>query len=135
MFQGVKGEADLFAVLGHPVRRALLDHLREADGGEQPVKRLAAPFAISRPAISQHLAVLLAAGLVRERKVGREHHYRLEGARLREVYRWAGRYARFWEERLDALGQYLDETETAPPVAPPRGRPAGAGAGEPGDAP
>ena len=134
MFQGVKGEADLFAVLGHPVRRALLDHLREADGGEQPVKRLAAPFAISRPAISQHLAVLLAAGLVRERKVGRERHYRLEGARLREVYQWAGRYARCWAGRLDALGLYLDET--APPEAPPRGRRAGAvAAGEPGDAP
>jgi DNA-binding transcriptional ArsR family regulator len=134
MFQGVKGEADLFAVLGHPVRRALLDHLREADGGEQPVKRLAAPFAISRPAISQHLAVLLAAGLVRERKVGRERHYRLEGARLREVYQWAGRYARFWQGRLDALELYLDET--APPEDPPRGRRAGAGtAGEPGDAP
>jgi DNA-binding transcriptional ArsR family regulator len=107
MFQGVKGEADLFAVLGHPVRRALLDRLREAGGGEQPVKRLAAPFAISRPAVSQHLAVLLAAGLVRERKVGRERHYRLDGARLREVYQWAGRYARCWEARPGASGAAL----------------------------
>src|SRR5262245_52826229 len=96
MFQGVKGQADLFAVLGHPVRRALLDRLREADGGERPVKQLAAPFAVSRPAISQHLAVLLAAGLVRERRVGRERHYRLDGARLREVHRWAGQYEPCW---------------------------------------
>ena len=126
MFQGVKGEADLFAVLGHPVRRALLDHLREAGGGEQPVKRLAAPFAISRPAISQHLAVLLAAGLVRERKVGRERHYRLEGTRLREVHQWAGRYARFWAAGLDALGRYLDDGADGAD---------GAGREEPGGAP
>src|SRR5690349_8070607 len=112
MFQGVKGEADLFAVLGHPVRRALLDHLREAGGGEQSVKRLAAPFAVSRPAISQHLAVLLAAGLVRERKVGRERHYRLEGTRLREVYRWAGRYEPFWEARPAAPGRPGDDRAT-----------------------
>jgi len=107
MFQGVKGgrapaPADVFAVLGHPLRRALLDHLREA-GGEQSVKRLAAPFAVSRPAVSQHLAVLLAAGLVRERKVGRERHYRLDAGRLREVYRWVGHFARFWEPHLETV--------------------------------
>src|SRR3712207_3861562 len=89
------GEADVFAVIAHPVRRALLDRLRETAGRDEPVRRLAAPFPASRPAVSQHLAVLLAAGLVRERKVGRERYYRLEPRRLREVAEWVGPYERF----------------------------------------
>jgi DNA-binding transcriptional ArsR family regulator len=88
---------DVFAVIAHPLRRALLDLLQAAPGQEQSVKRLAASFEVTRPAISQHLAVLLAAGLVTERKVGRERRYRLQGDRLREVYGWLGRYARCWE--------------------------------------
>jgi len=97
---------DVFAAISDPTRRQLLDVLGR---GEQPVKRLAEPFAMSRPAISQHLAILRKAGLVGVRRVGRERRYHLIAVRLREVYDWAAHFERFWHEKLAALGRYLDE--------------------------
>lgn len=105
------GERQLNAVLhalADPTRRALLGLLAEA---EQPVNALAAPFAMSRPAVSQHLRVLRDAGLVVERRVGRERLYRLDPTPLAEVRDWLRRYDRFWGERLDALGDYLEEAD------------------------
>jgi DNA-binding transcriptional ArsR family regulator len=95
----------VFEALAHPVRRGLLDLLVE---GDCPVRELARPFDVSRPAISQHLRVLLEAGLVVERRQGRERHYRLQPEGLRDVRRWLQRYDRFWQERLQRLGAYLD---------------------------
>ena len=100
-------QADVFQAISDPTRRILLHLVAEE---EQPVSRLSEAFAISRPAISQHLRILLDAGLVTERRVGRERRYRLRAAPLREVRDWAGQYERFWRERLDALGKHLDET-------------------------
>jgi DNA-binding transcriptional ArsR family regulator len=97
---------DVFQAISDPTRRGLLDLLRE---GEQPVKALAEPFAMSRPAVSQHLRILLDAGLVIERRVGRERRYRLEAGGLREVNNWLQQYEKFWREKLSALGRYLDE--------------------------
>lgn len=97
---------DVFAAISDSTRRQLLDVLGR---GEQPVKRLAEPFAMSRPAISQHLAILRKAGLVGVRRVGRERRYHLIAVRLREVYDWAAHFERFWQEKLAALGRYLDE--------------------------
>jgi DNA-binding transcriptional ArsR family regulator len=111
---------DVFSAIAHPLRRRLLDLLAE---GEQPVNRLAVPFAVSRPAISQHLRVLLEVGLVSERRSGRERRYRLHPDRLRDVRDWLATYDRFWQERLTALGAHLDEA-TSPPARgaaePPR---------------
>lgn len=100
--------ADAFAAIAHPVRRKILDLL---GGEEKSVIELAAPFSMSRPAISQHLKVLLDVGLVTVRRMGREQRYRLRTAPLEEVYDWVGHYARFWEEKLDELGKYLEENE------------------------
>jgi DNA-binding transcriptional ArsR family regulator len=96
---------DVFTAIAHPVRRRLLDLLA---AGEQPVNRLAMPFEVSRPAISQHLRILLDAGLVSERRSGRERRYRLHPDRLRQVRDWLATYDRFWQERLGALGAHLD---------------------------
>ena len=96
---------DVFHAIGEPTRRRLLDLLGR---GEQPVNRLAGSFAMTRPAISQHLRVLRRAGLVAVRRVGRERRYRLRPAPLREVYNWVGHYERFWRRKLRALGTYLD---------------------------
>jgi DNA-binding transcriptional ArsR family regulator len=102
---------DVFHAIGEPTRRRLVDLLGH---GEQPVNRLARPFAITRPAISQHLRVLREAGLVTVRREGREHYYRLRAKRLREVYDWVAHYERFWHKRLRALGKYLDREGDAP---------------------
>jgi DNA-binding transcriptional ArsR family regulator len=97
---------DVFFAVADPTRRGLLDLLA---GGERPVKGLAEPFGMSRPAVSQHLKVLRKAGLVSERRSGRERIYRLEPAPLEEVRDWVETYERFWRGRLGALGRHLDE--------------------------
>lgn len=100
-------DADIFTAIAHPLRRQILDMLAE---GELPVKQIATSFPVSRPAISQHLRVLLDTGLVSEQRMGREHYYALHAERLREVERWLRHYERFWPQRLDALDAYLRET-------------------------
>ncbi len=100
-------EVDVFNAIANPVRRALLDALAS---GPLPVHDLAQAFPISRPAISQHLRVLLDARLVMEERVGRERRYRLDPAPLREVDRWVSHYQWFWRGRLQTLGRILDET-------------------------
>jgi len=99
---------DAFAAVGDPTRRRVLDLLAQ---GELPVRRIAAPFAMSRPAISQHLRILRDARLVRVRRAGREHYYRLHARPLREVYDWVSHYERFWKGKLKALGSFLDREE------------------------
>ena len=98
------GEGVYYAI-GDPTRRRLLDTLGR---GERHVNDLARPFAMSRPAISQHLRILRDAGLVSVRRDGRERRYRLRAARLREVYDWVAHYEKFWTKGLQSLGAYLD---------------------------
>lgn len=97
--------ADVFTAIAHPVRRQILDRLMM---GEMTVSTLAEPFKITRPAISQHLSILLESGLVSIEKRGREHYYQLRPENLNEIYRWISHFERFWPEKLDALADYLD---------------------------
>lgn len=97
---------DVFAAVGDPTRRRVLDLLMR---GELPVRRIAAPFAMTRPAISQHLRILLRARLVEARRDGRERYYRLHAGPLRQIHNWVGHYERFWRGKLAALGEFLDE--------------------------
>jgi DNA-binding transcriptional ArsR family regulator len=96
---------ETFRAVSHPVRRAILDSLAR---GERTAGELCGLFDVSQPAVSQHLAVLREAGLVRARREGKQQVYELVAGPLREVYDWAGHYERFWSSRLDALGQLLD---------------------------
>lgn len=99
-------DADVFTAIAHPLRRQILDMLSEDD---YTATRLAAPFEVSRPAISQHLSILLDTGLVSREKRGREQIYQLRPENLAEVYQWIQHYERFWNAKLDALGDFLDE--------------------------
>ena len=95
---------DVFSAIAHPVRREILDKLSEDD---LTVKRIAEQFSISRPAISQHLAILLEAGLVTRQQAGRENYYHLQPDALQEVDSWVRHYQRFWNRKMDTLGDYL----------------------------
>lgn len=95
---------EVFRALADPTRRALLDLLREDDAN---VSDLTDAFDVSQPAISQHLKVLRDAGLVNERKEGRNRIYSLDPVPLAAAYDWFEHYTRFWEERLDRLGAHL----------------------------
>lgn len=97
--------SNVFLAIADPTRRRLLDMLC---AGERPAGELARPFRMSQPALSQHLRILREVGLVRQRKAGRERIYRLDPIPLHSVAEWMMRYERFWRERLEALGKYLD---------------------------
>jgi DNA-binding transcriptional ArsR family regulator len=101
-------QAEVFAAIAHPMRRRILDLLAEQ---ERPVHDLARHFGVSRPAVSQHLRILLAAGLVEEQRQGRERRYRLTPQPLAQIQAWLAHYERFWPERLQRLGGYLDAEE------------------------
>lgn len=101
---------EAFAAIASPVRRQILDLLAE---GERPVNDIASGFAMSRPAVSQHLRILLAAGLVAEARQGRENLYRLVPERLAPVRDWIRHYERFWDDHLDRLRQALDRDAAA----------------------
>jgi DNA-binding transcriptional ArsR family regulator len=102
-------EPDVFAALASPVRRELLGLLREHDG--LPVSALASRFELRRPSVSEHLKVLRDAGLVSERRQGRQRVYRLEAEPLLAVSQWLSPYERFWREKLANLRELLDETD------------------------
>lgn len=97
---------DVFGVLASPVRRRLLESLRD---GPRSTGELAGMFELGRPAVSEHLAVLRTAGLVREEPRGRHRFYHLEPARLAEVGEWLHPFEHYWKQRLDALSDLLDE--------------------------
>ena len=99
-------DADVFHAIADPTRRRLLDSLERS---ERTVNDLAAPFRMSRPAISQHLAILRNAGLVEARRDGRQRHYRICAVQLRQVHDWVSHYERFWSDKLRALGDFLEK--------------------------
>jgi DNA-binding transcriptional ArsR family regulator len=97
-------EQEVFEAISHPARRRILDLLLEAD---RSVNAIAGHFVMTRPAVSQHLRVLLDAGLVTEQRHGRERRYRSFPGRLGPVREWMAQYEQFWDERLQRLQKHL----------------------------
>ncbi|QFU15770.1 ArsR/SmtB family transcription factor [Microvirga thermotolerans] len=97
-------EADLFRVLADPTRRAVFERLV---GRELSVSELKDGFAVSQPAISQHLAALRSAGLVQERREGRFAYYTADPQGLAPLAEWVDRYRAFWPERVEKLKDVL----------------------------
>lgn len=101
-------ETEIFRALADPTRRAVYERLVES---EMNVSELKAGFAVSQPAISQHLAALRSAGLVAERREGRFAFYRANPDGLAPVMTWLERYRGFWPERIGKLKQVLKEMD------------------------
>ena len=93
-----------FHALADPTRRAILARLAE---GEATVAELAAPFAMSQPAVSKHLKVLEQAGLISRTRRATARLSRLEAEPLRDVTHWLARYQRFWDESHERLDELL----------------------------
>lgn len=98
--------------LADPTRRRIVERL---GSGPASVTVLAAPMAMSLPAVVQHLQVLQSCGLVASEKVGRVRTCRLDLDRLNTVQDWITSRRRTWERRLDRLGDVL-AAEIAPPT-------------------
>jgi DNA-binding transcriptional ArsR family regulator len=106
MVKTTQGEPDVFGAISHPARRRMLDLLTQAD---HSVNALAGHFLLSRPAVSQHLRVLLDAGLVTEERHGRERRYHFVPERLAPVREWIAQYERFWDVHLQRLQKLLSK--------------------------
>lgn len=93
-----------FSALADPTRRAILARLSL---GETSVKELSAPFDITPPAITKHLKVLEAAGLISRGRKAQWRPCALEADPLREISDWVEQYRAHWEGSLDRLDAYL----------------------------
>lgn len=93
-----------FAALSDPTRRAILERLV---GGEATVTELAAPFAMSLPAVSRHLKVLERAGLITRGREAQWRPCRLRAEPLSDVADWVAHYRRYWEGSFDRLEDHL----------------------------
>jgi DNA-binding transcriptional ArsR family regulator len=103
-----------FIALADPTRRAILARLKS---GDATVNELAAPFAISQPAVSKHLKILERAGLVSRTNVGTSRPVKIEAGPMREAADWLEKYREFWEKsyaRLDALLEILQTPISTP---------------------
>ena len=110
MTAAVSGLDATFAALADGTRRAILARLAT---GEATVQELAAPFAISLPAISRHLKVLENAGLITRGRDAQRRPCRLRAEALDDVTAWATHTRQAWEERFDRLEDYLQTLQTA----------------------
>ncbi|PZO78684.1 MAG: transcriptional regulator [Mesorhizobium amorphae] len=101
-------ESEIFKALADPNRRTMLERL---GAGERTAGELRSDFAISQPAVSQHLAVLREAGLIRERRAGRHVHYSLAPDGMAPLHDWLARTRAFWPDRIEALRGLLREMD------------------------
>ncbi|RCW84571.1 ArsR family transcriptional regulator [Phyllobacterium bourgognense] len=98
----------MFQALADPSRRIMVERLSR---GPASVSELAKPFAMSLPAVVQHLQVLEASGLIRSEKIGRVRTCHIEWAALQTAEEWMLERRKTWEHRLDRLGDFLADQE------------------------
>ena len=96
----------VFAALADPTRRAIIERLSQ---GEARVTEIAEPFDMSLNAVSKHIRVLEASGVVERHRKGRDHILSINARSLDEVDGWIERTRRYWEERLDGMERLLQE--------------------------
>ncbi len=96
----------VFSALSDPTRRGILQKLTA-----KPVSAtvLAKPYHMSLPAVSKHLRLLEAVGLIERQVIGRHHYFRLKPARMKTAMEWMEQYRKFWSGRLDALATFIED--------------------------
>ncbi len=99
---------DAFNAVAEPKRRKLLQAL---GADESSVGELVKVLGWPQPMISKHLGVLKDAGLVSERRVGRQHLYRVKAEQLKPIHDWVTPFERFWQESYERLDEYLQRAQ------------------------
>ncbi len=98
----------IFSALADPTRRAMLQRL----GNEQmSVAELSEPFDMTKSAITKHVKTLENAGLLIRSIEGRNHYCKLDHRPLKKASKWMHFYEQFWNEKLDALEFFLEESD------------------------
>ena len=100
---------DVFQAIADPNRREILAVLANQ---KLTLNSVADRFKISRPAVSKHMKILSECGLVKIQRKGRERYCEVKPEKLNEVSNWVEQYKKLWEEKLDALENYLNELQT-----------------------
>jgi DNA-binding transcriptional ArsR family regulator len=108
MVKLIESKKDVFAAVSHPARRQILDLLI---GSDQSVTAISDHFEMSRPAVSQHLKILLDVGLVSEQRFGRERRYHLRPEALAPVREWLSIYEKFWDHHLIKLQKHMAKSK------------------------
>lgn len=103
----MEARRDVFQAIADPTRRQIIGLI-----ARQPLNlnAIAEKFDVSRPAISQHIKILAECGLIIIHQQGRERYCEAQMEKLDEVSEWVDKYRKMWEQKLDALGRFLDET-------------------------
>lgn len=101
-------ENDVFKALADPTRRAVYEKLAT---GNMNASSLREGMDISQPAISQHLAVLRSAGLIKEQRQGRYVNYEVDPEGLAIIAQWLSKYRTYWPARIDALKTLLKDMD------------------------
>src|ERR1700745_1815726 len=105
----LEGQLDkTFAALSDPPRRAIVERLAD---GEAAVGELAAPFAMSLPAVSRHLKVLERAGLIMRSRTAQWRPCQLAPAPLKEATDWLEAFRAFWDDSFDRLAEHLRQVQ------------------------
>ena len=95
---------DVFQAIADPTRRQIIEMLVQKPLN---VNEIADNFDVTRQAVSLHVKILSECGLIVIRKQGRERYCRAELDKLKQVADWTAKYQKFWNEKLDALGDFL----------------------------
>jgi len=107
MMNTLDKERDVYMAIADPTRRKLIRLLADTD--EAPLHELTPQFEMGRTAVSKHLTILKKAGLVSDRKNGRETRYQLNAAPLQEIKDWVSFYEKFWTDNVSNLKKLLEE--------------------------
>lgn len=99
---------DVFQAIADPTRREIIGLLAQKP---MNLNAVAEQFDITRPAISKHIKILTQCGLVTIRKQGRERFCEPNYVQLNEVSQWANQFRTFWNDKLDALDDFLNNNE------------------------
>ena len=97
---------DPFNAIAEPKRRQVLEILGTK---ELSVNELVERLGWNQPMVSKHLGVLKQVGLVKERRVGRQRLYRVNGEMLKPIYDWVVPFESYWSERFNRLDNVLEE--------------------------
>ena len=97
---------DVFQAIADPTRREIINLLAHQSLN---LNAVVDNFEMSRPAVAKHIRILKECGLLIVKQKGREKHIRADLKKLKQVSDWTAKYQQFWSEKLDALGDFLDQ--------------------------
>ena len=104
---------DVFQAIADPTRREIIKMVSQQSLN---LNAVAENFNISRPAVSKHIKILTECGLIIIKRQGRERFCEAHLQKLNQVSDWVEQYRQFWEQKLDALENYLDTLQKNTPT-------------------